>query len=95
LSRALNIDATQENVLAACAKHDAAISTIETLPGGCTRVVLRSGDGAALIQRHFGKSVVTKTLARTPLSLASRGVPMTQDLPPSAAPAQTFGFKKR
>lgn len=89
MSRALNIDATREHVLATCAKHNAPISTIETLPNGYTRVVLRNGDAAAIIQRSYGKSVITGPVARTPLSIQTRGVPMTQDLvrPPTQRPS--------
>ena len=89
MSRALNIDATRDHVLAMCAKHNAPISTIETLPNGCTRVVLRNGDAAAIIQRSYGKSVITAPVARTPLSVVTRGVPLTQDLikPPSSRPS--------
>lgn len=78
MSRALNIDATMDHVVATCAKHGSAISAIETLPSGCTRVVLRSGDAAAVIQRAYAKSIITEAVARTPLALASRGVPRTQ-----------------
>lgn len=99
MSRALNIDATQDHVIATCAKHNALISTIETLPSGCTRVVLRTGDAAAVIQRSYGKNIITDPVARTPLSLASRGVPMTQDLARPAvaavAPPRPFGAKPR
>lgn len=71
MSRAINIDATQDDVTAVCAKHSARISAIETLPGGATRVVLCSGDDAAIIRRVYGKSVITTPLARTPLSIAA------------------------
>lgn len=81
MSRALNIDATQDHVRATCAKHDAAISSIETLPSGCTRVVLCSADGAAVIQRQYRGSIILTPVARTPLSLAARGVPLTADQP--------------
>lgn len=94
MSRALNINATQDDVRAACTKHAAAISTIETLPSGCTRVVLRSGDGAALVQRHFGKNIILTPEKRTPLSLAARGVPLTQDVAPPPPP-QFSDFKKK
>ena len=86
MSRALNIDASLDHVRATCAKHDAGISSIETLPGGATRVVLLSGDGAALVARAYGKSVITTPLRRTPLALASRGVPLTQDQPVGGRP---------
>lgn len=71
MSRALNINATQDHVEATCAKHKADISTIEVLPGGAVRVVLRNGDGAAVIRRAYGKQIVDTPLARTPLTLAS------------------------
>jgi hypothetical protein len=87
MSRALNIDATLEHVTNTCQKHKARISSIEKLPGGCTRVVLATADAAAIIQRAYGKNVVTGPLARTPLALASRGVPITQDIPVRAAPS--------
>ena len=83
MSRALNIDATLDHVRASCTKHDAAISAIETLPGGCTRVVLCSADKAAIIKRLYKSQMIDTPVARTPLSLVARGVPMTQDLPGS------------
>jgi hypothetical protein len=89
MSRALNIDASKDHVIAACAKHDATISAIETLPSGCTRVVLCSADGAAIIQRSYGNKVITAPRARTKLSLASRGVPLTEVAPPKSAAAGT------
>lgn len=79
MSRALNIDAPVDLVRATCAKHEAGISSIETLPGGATRVVLMSADGAALIARAFKANVIATPLARTPLTTKSRGVPLTQD----------------
>jgi len=85
VSRALNLDASIDLVRAACAKHQAGISSIETLPGGATRVVLMSADGAALIARAFKANIIAAPLARTPLSLKSRGVPLTQDQPRSSA----------
>lgn len=92
MSRALNIKATQDHVRASCEKHDAAISAIETLPGGITRVVLRSADAAAIIQRVYKTSIVTTPVARTPLSIAARGVPMTQDL--TSSPTQHAAYTK-
>jgi hypothetical protein len=78
VSRALNIDATLDHVTATCAKLGAPISTIETLPGGITRLVLRNADAAAIVARSYGKNVVTGPVARTPLALGTRGVPLTQ-----------------
>lgn len=80
MSRAINIDASQDDVQLTCAKHGAGISSIETLPGGCTRLVLQSADAAVVIRKAYGAKVVTTKQARTPLQLASRGVPLTQDV---------------
>lgn len=78
MSRAVIIDAPHAHVIAACLKHEADISVIETLPGGETRVVLRNADAAAIITRAYGKCVITEAVKRTPLAPASRSVPMTQ-----------------
>lgn len=91
MSRALNIDASQDDVTATCLRLGAAISTIETLPGGCTRVVLCSADGAAFVQRQYRGKIITTPMARTPLSIAARGIPITFAEPP-APPVPT---KKR
>ena len=80
MSRAINIASPRDEVEQTCAKHDAGISSIETLPGGCTRLVLQSADAAAIIRRAYGAKVITTDLARTPLQLRSRGVPLTQDV---------------
>lgn len=93
MSRALNIDAAQQHVIATCQKIGAPISTIETLPNGYTRVVLRNGDAAALVSRSYGKNVIKTPVARTPLTIVGRGVPLTQDLTPPAKPQ--FGNSKR
>jgi len=87
MSRALNIDAPLQDVRSTCEKHSAGISSIETLPAGATRVVLLSGDSAAIIARAFGGKVIKTPQARTPLALATRGVPLTQD---QAAPRVTL-----
>lgn len=76
MSRALNIDASQDHVTATCTRLDAPISAIETLPSGITRLVLCNSDAAAVVARAYGKRVVTGPVERTPLSLASRGVPL-------------------
>ena len=41
MSRAININATREQAVAACAKHKVPISAIETLHSGGTRIVHR------------------------------------------------------
>jgi len=82
MSRALNIDAPHDHVKASCGSKNAPISSIETLPGGCTRVVLCSADDAAVIKRLYGGKVLTTPQVRTPLSIANRGVPLNEEARP-------------
>ena len=69
MSRAINIDATQQHVRNTCAKHQAAITSIESLVSGGTRVVFKNGDAAAVITRAYGKKVISGSVKRTPLRL--------------------------
>jgi hypothetical protein len=69
MSRALNLDASQDDVLATCARKNAAITQIETLASGGTRVVLRSADDAATIGRMYKGKVITGPVQRTPSRL--------------------------
>ncbi len=66
MSRALNIDATEDHVLATCQSKNAPISTIEKLLSGGTRVVLLTAHDAALIRKTYGKQVITGTVRRKP-----------------------------
>ncbi|URW76285.1 hypothetical protein M9980_03420 [Sphingomonas donggukensis] len=65
ISRAVNIAASTDQVVAMCAKHDADISAIETLPSGGTRVVLMNAVGAAAIVRAFKSKVLAGDVPRT------------------------------
>jgi hypothetical protein len=69
MSRALNLNATQADVLQSCSKHAVTISTIETLPSGCTRVVLRNGEDAETLRRAFRGKVIDGPVGRTPLTV--------------------------
>jgi hypothetical protein len=71
MSRAINIDATQDHVLAACAKRKLPVSTIEALDSGGTRVVMKNPADAATIAGFYGRKVITGLVQRTPLRLAS------------------------
>lgn len=70
MSRALNLDVSQEDVLATCARKNAPITQIEILASGGTRVVLRSADDAAIIGRHYKGRVITGAVQRIPGRLA-------------------------
>jgi hypothetical protein len=66
MSRSLNLDAPQEHILGTCAKHGVIITQIETLVSGGTRVVLKTGDGAAIVARAYRKQVIDGPIRRTP-----------------------------
>lgn len=67
MSRALNLDATLAHVTDMCAKHAAAISVIEPLQSGGTRVVLLNAHDAAVISRAYGAKVLTGAVERMPI----------------------------
>jgi ABC-type sugar transport system substrate-binding protein len=66
MSRALNIDATLDAVVAMSAKHNAAISAIEPLLPRGTRVVFMNADGAAVVARAYGSKVMAGAVTREP-----------------------------
>jgi len=67
MSRAINVNASQMDVLSTCKRHGAVISAIETLASGGTRVVLMNADAAATMRQAFGKKVIGGEVRRTPL----------------------------
>lgn len=69
MSRAININATQDHVIAACAKHKVAISAIETLKSGGTQVVMNNSDDTARIAKVYGSKVITGTATRFPTGM--------------------------
>jgi hypothetical protein len=72
MSRAINVNAPQADVVKLCGKHNAAISAIETLVSGGTRVVFNNSDSTATMTRVFGRKVLTGAVTRTPLRLWNR-----------------------
>jgi hypothetical protein len=54
----MNLALAEAEVVAKCEKAGVAISTIETLADGSTRLVCTTGDGAEQMRRLFKKSVV-------------------------------------
>lgn len=69
MSRALNIDAPEDQVTATCASKNAPISTIETLLSGGTRVVLLNAVDTATIRKAFGERIITGNVRRMPTRL--------------------------
>jgi hypothetical protein len=69
MSRAINVNATQEHVLATCTKHKATISVIESLHSGGTRVVFKNAHDAAVVAKAYGSKLLTGEVTRTPMRL--------------------------
>ena len=69
MSRALNIEATKEHVLATCAKHRLDVSSMEPLLPTGVRIVLKNGDDAAIIRKAYAKSIIEGVVRRVPLRL--------------------------
>ncbi len=64
MSRALNINATQDHVVAACAKRNIAISAIEALQSGGTRVVMNNAIDTALMLKAYGSKIIVGDVVR-------------------------------
>lgn len=64
-SRAVNVDASEADVRAICTRHGHAISAIETLLSGGTRVVMVNSDGADRIRTSFKSKILTGDVKRT------------------------------
>ncbi len=64
-TRAVNIDASADDVRAMCAKHKVEISAIEDLLSGGTRVVTVNGAGADVVRGKFAKKLLTGVVQRT------------------------------
>lgn len=69
MSRAINVNATVDHVIATCAKRKVPISAIEALKSGGTRVVMNNADDTARIAKAYGSKVITGAVVRTPTRL--------------------------
>jgi len=69
MSRALNLNASEAEVLASCARANAPITQIESLASGGTRVVLKNGDDAAAVGKLYKGRVITDRVMRAPSRL--------------------------
>jgi len=70
MSRAINIDATVEDVTASCVKHNIGISSIEPLQSGGTRVVLNNSDDAEKLRRRMKGQIIAGLVVRSGLYMA-------------------------
>lgn len=64
MSRAFNLAMTEADVVKHCADKSIAISTLEALPGGGTRLVCMSGHGAAQIQAKLKTRIIEGEVRR-------------------------------
>jgi hypothetical protein len=67
MSRAFCVKLSIDDVIALCGKNKAAISVVEPLVSGGTRVVLKTSDDAAVMGRLFGNKILAGSVVRTPL----------------------------
>ncbi|MGV3482526.1 MAG: hypothetical protein ACO1O3_21425 [Sphingobium sp.] len=72
MSRAINLDATQDAVVAACTVAKIEISVIEPLMSGGTRVVCMTRDGADTLRRTMKAKLIDGRVQRSPIFLARR-----------------------
>tara|TARA_B100001105_G_C22026423_1_gene287930 strand:- start:4 stop:297 length:294 start_codon:yes stop_codon:yes gene_type:complete len=75
MSRAINLNAPVADVEGLCAKHHIAISVIEHLSSGGTRVVLLSPDGAERVRTLMKAKIITGSVVRSPLHMARQPAP--------------------
>lgn len=66
MSRVLFLKLAQADVIARCDAADVAISALEKLPDGGTRLVCTSSAGAALMTRKFKGQMLADTARREP-----------------------------
>lgn len=70
MSRAINVSASVTDIEALCQKHGIAISTIEAIPAGGTRVVLLNPLGAERVRELMKAKLITAPIVRSSLHLA-------------------------
>lgn len=70
MSRAINVNAPQDHVVATCAKKKLGISAIETLHSGGTRVVMNNAVDAAEVVKFYKTKVIAGPVTRTPTRLS-------------------------
>ncbi|ETI65106.1 hypothetical protein C100_03780 [Sphingobium sp. C100] len=75
MSRAITLKAAVADVEALCARHAIAISTIEPLASGGTRVVLLNPTGADRIRELMKTKIITAPIVRSPLHMARQPQP--------------------
>lgn len=75
MSRAINLNASLDDVTSLCTRHAIAISAIEPLTSGGTRVVLLNPDGAERIRTLMKAKIITTPVVRSPMHMARQPSP--------------------
>jgi hypothetical protein len=82
MSRAININAAEADIVASCAKAGITISMIERLPSGGNRVVLNNTADTKAVAKTFSRQLLTDDVPRRPhfpgrasAGTGSRGAP--------------------
>lgn len=68
ISRAINVDAAAEAVTEICQRLGVAVSAMEPLLCGGTRVVCCSSVGAHALRKQLGDKVLQRKVSRIPLA---------------------------
>ncbi len=69
MSRAMNVNLKEADVLSACARQGFIVSASEPLPKGGTRVVLASTEGADAMRAIFEPKLMANAVRRTPFTV--------------------------
>ena len=64
MSRAINLKMDESAVRARCEKENIGVSATESLPGGGTRLVCMSGQGADLIRSKLKRELLSGEVTR-------------------------------
>ena len=64
MSRAININMSENAVLDRCRTEEIGVSAIEALPSGGVRLVCMSGDGAATLRRVLKSKLINGDVKR-------------------------------
>jgi hypothetical protein len=65
MSRAINLNLTEDDARQQCSTRSIGISAIEKLPDGGVRLVCMSSEGAALLRRRLKSQIISDTARRT------------------------------
>ena len=71
MSRAMNLRLSEREVKTKCAKNGVAISVLEVLPSGGTRLVCLTSEGAEEMRQQFHNHIIEGKIPRFPFYRAS------------------------